>query len=148
MKTLTIPNDIMFKQVSELTAQGESVSFMTKGSSMLPFIRGDRDSVRIKKFEQYHVGDIALVRLSNGQYILHRIISIKGNKVTLQGDGNIRGTEHCTLEDVIGGVTAIIAPSGREKKPTSGAWWRKIKPLRRYILAIYRRLPKSLQRSW
>lgn len=145
MKTLTVPNDILFGEVSRLVAEGKAVSFMTKGSSMLPFIRGDRDSVRIIKRDTYNVNDIVLTRLRSGQYILHRIIDIADEHVTLQGDGNIRGTESCLKEDIIGVVIAIITPDGKEHAPSSGVFWRKIKPLRRYLLAIYRRLPKCLQ---
>ena len=85
------------------------------------------------------VGDMVLVR-TGGRYILHRIIAIDGEALTLMGDGNIRGTEQCTPEDVLGTVVAIER-NGKKKKPGDGRFWRLIKPVRRYILAIYRRLP-------
>ncbi len=85
------------------------------------------------------VGDIILIRLP-GRYILHRVIEVNGNQVTLMGDGNIAGTEQCTLDDVLGTVVAI-EKNGKTIIPGKGQFWRKIKPLRRYILAIYRRLP-------
>ena len=86
------------------------------------------------------VGDIILVRLSGPRYVLHRLIEKDGEKLTLMGDGNIRGTEHCTEADVMGTVTAI-EKGRRVVKPGDGRWWRAI-PLifRRYFLAIYRRI--------
>ena len=58
----------------------------------------------------------------------------------LQLVGNITGTEQCTLDDVLGTVVAI-EKDGKTVIPGKGRFWYKIKPLRRYILAIYRRLP-------
>ena len=55
------------------------------------------------------------------------------------GDGNLSGTESCTVADVMGTVTAIERGK-RTVKPGKGRFWRFLKPLRRYILGIYRRL--------
>ena len=63
-----------------------------------------------------------------------------GDALTLMGDGNLQGTEHCTTQDVCGTVIEIQRPGGRARKPGPGRFWRAIKPLRRYILGIYRRL--------
>ena len=59
------------------------------------------------------------------------------------GDGNIAGTERCTRADVIGTVSEIIRPSGRRRKPDRGRFWRFLKPIRRYLLGVYRRLVVS-----
>ena len=105
---------------------------------MLPFIRGGRDSVVLQKKESVEVGDIVLIRLP-GRYVLHRVIALDGDKVTLMGDGNIAGTEECTRADIMG--TAIeIGRGNRAVKPGKGRIWRALKPFRRYILAIYRRI--------
>ena len=49
MKTgkIVLPNAIMLGQVSEFLGEGHSVVIMTKGQSMSPFIRGERDSVEL-----------------------------------------------------------------------------------------------------
>ena len=87
-----------------------------------------------------NVGDMLLVRL-DGRYVLHRCIRKDGNRLTLMGDGNLVGTESCTTDDVLGTVVGIIR-NGKEHKPGDGRLWRgPLKPFRRYILAIYRRLP-------
>ena len=118
--------------------EGRTVRFTPLGSSMLPFIRGGRDSVVLCKKDSVEIGDIVLARLQ-GRYVLHRVVGLDGEKVTLMGDGNIAGTEECTLKDVMGTVTEI----GRGKKtvkPGKGRLWGALKPIRRYILAIYRRI--------
>lgn len=139
MDKRVLPNEVFLEEVGSLLDEGREVSFTPLGSSMLPFIRGGRDSVRLQKKESLQVGDIVLVRLQ-GRYVLHRIIALEGEKVTLMGDGNIVGTESCLRSDVMGTVVAI-QKGKREVIPGKGKFWRAIKPFRRYILAIYRRLP-------
>lgn len=140
MKKMVIPNEILLGEVSGMLAEGMEVIIMTKGNSMLPFIRGDRDSVKLKKMESIGIGDIVLGEISEGRYVLHRVFDIEGNKITLMGDGNLYGTERCLLSDIKGTVVDIITPDGKHKKITSGQVWRKLKPFRRIILGIYRRL--------
>ncbi len=134
-----LSNEVFLEEVGSLLDEGREVSFTPLGSSMLPYIRGGRDSVRLQKKDSLEVGDIVLVRLQ-GRYVLHRIIALEGEKVTLMGDGNIVGTESCRRSDVMGTVVAI-QKGKREIIPGKGRFWRAIKPFRRYILAIYRRLP-------
>lgn len=140
MKKMVIPNEILLGEVSDMLANGMEVIIMTKGNSMLPFIRGDRDSVRLRKMDTLAIGDIVLAEIAKGRYVLHRVLEMDGDRITLMGDGNLYGTEKCLTTDIKGTVTAIITPDGSEKKITSGRIWRKLKPFRRIILAIYRRL--------
>ncbi len=138
MDKKTVPNEIMLEDAANLMAEGREVSFTPLGNSMLPFIRGGRDSVTLKANHDVKVGDMALVR-TGGRYVLHRVIKAEENVLTLMGDGNIRGTEQCTRDDVLGTVIAIER-NGRTIIPGNGLWWRLLKPFRRYILAIYRRI--------
>lgn len=139
MDKRTVANEVLLEDAAALMNEGREVSFTPLGSSMLPFIRGGKDSVWLRKLDTVSVGDIILIRLP-GRYVLHRVIATDGSTITLMGDGNIRGTEQCTPEDVLGTVVAIER-NGKKKKPGDGRFWRLIKPVRRYILAIYRRLP-------
>lgn len=142
-KKITLPNEVFIEEVARLLESGRDVTFTPKGNSMLPFIRGDRDSVTLRKFPQVQVGDIVLVRLQD-RYVLHRICSKDGDKLVLMGDGNISGTETCTQDDVIGTVT-LIHKGSRSASPSKGRVWRTLRPVRRYLLAIYRRIiPKQI----
>ena len=138
MDKKVLPNEVLLEEAGELLNEGREVTFTPLGSSMLPFIRGGKDSVTLKKKPDAAVGDIVLVRLP-GRYVLHRIIALEGEKVTLMGDGNLVGTENCRLPDIMGTVTAI-QKGKRSVTPGNGRFWRVLKPFRRYILAIYRRL--------
>lgn len=139
MDKRVIPNEILLEEIGRMLEEGREVVFRPKGNSMLPFIRGDRDSVVLRKAENVEVGDIILVRL-DGRYVLHRLIRKEGDALTLMGDGNVRGTEACTVGDVMGTVVAIVRENGKTVKPGKGTFWRVLKPVRRYILAIYRRI--------
>lgn len=134
-----LPNDVLLEEVAALLAEGREVIFRPKGNSMLPVIRGDRDSVVLRKFPSVSVGDILLVRLG-GHYVLHRLVSREGERLVLQGDGNLRGTERCTEADVLGTVVAIENENGRRRRPGKGRIWRAFGPFRRIFLAIYRRI--------
>ncbi len=135
-----IPNEILLGEVTSLLAEGQEVVLLTKGGSMMPFLRSERDSVALRKLEKVEVGDIVLAHLGGGRYVLHRIIAIDGDNVTLMGDGNIKGTESCLKSDISGTVVRILKASGKEYVPGKGRWWRALKPFRRYILGVYRRI--------
>ncbi len=140
MEKKIIPNDILLGEVTKILAAGQEVILLAKGNSMLPFLHSEKDSVALQKKEDVSIGDIVLAQISEGHYVLHRIIAIDGEKLTLMGDGNIRGTEKCTKKDISGTVVRIIKASGKEFVPGKGRFWKMLKPVRRYILAIYRRI--------
>lgn len=145
---LIIPNDVFFSEVEKHLSEGKSVMFPVKGYSMLPFIRNGEDSVQLSRKDGIEVGDIALAHLSNGTYVLHRVWEIKGDKVILMGDGNISGKEICHIGDILGVAQKIMKRGGKVIECTDPSYlkkvklWRRLLPIRRYILAIYRRLIK------
>ena len=139
MDKKVVANEVLLEDAAALMNEGREVTLKPLGCSMLPFIRGGRDSVRLKKLPDVAVGDMLLVRLEGPRYVLHRLIAIDGDRLTLMGDGNLAGTETCTKADVLGTVVAIERGK-RVVKPGNGLWWRRLKPFRRYILGIYRRI--------
>ena len=139
MDKRTVANELLLEDAAMLMDEGREVTFTPLGSSMLPFIKGGKDSVRLKKMPEVQVGDILLVRLPGPRYVLHRLIRKDGSDLTLMGDGNIAGVETCKAGDVLGTVTAILKKN-RTVVPGKGRLWRVLKPFRRYILGIYRRI--------
>ena len=135
MEHRVLPNEILLEEVGALLGEGREVAFTPKGTSMLPFIHGGKDTVTLKKLDSVEVGDIVLVRLADERYVLHRVIGTHGDALLLMGDGNVYGTESCTIADVMGTVVLI-----NKHKPSNGRIWRWLKPVRRYLLGIYRRL--------
>ena len=129
-----------------LVDEGVSVTLPVNGNSMLPFIIGGKESVILHGPGLIDVGDVVLAWVDGCRYVVHRIVRIDGERVTLMGDGNIIGTEQCTLSDVKAIATHVV--SADEKiRDLNNPWrmlatrlWFQLRPVRRYILAIYKRL--------
>ena len=139
MDKIVIPNDILLEEIALLVAGGKEVIFRPKGNSMLPFIRGDRDSVKLIRCDSPQTGDIILARYQ-GSYVLHRVTALGETQLELMGDGNLNRTETVFRKDVLGKVAAIIREDGHAVTPGKARLWRRLKPFRRIILGIYRRL--------
>jgi len=140
---MKIANDILIPELARLLTTGKEVRFTPSGVSMRPYIEGDKDSVVLAPLNRApRVGDILLAQVEtlcgNKTYVLHRLIRIEGESLVLQGDGNLAGEERCNTADVIGRVIAIENPKGRRKLLTRGRVWYLLKPLRKYLLKIYR----------
>lgn len=145
MQTKTVPNAELIPAIGKLVEEGQEVIFKPKGMSMLPFIRGGRDSVLLRKADELKVGDIALAEISEGRYVLHRIEKIEGETIVLMGDGNLVGRERCRREDVMAIAVKIIKGSREIDCQSPGHLrnaeiWKRLLPVRRYLLAIYRRI--------
>ena len=138
-----LPNDAFLGLVSEKLAEGHTVVIWVKGYSMRPFIEFGRDKVKLASAASYQVGDAVLAEIAKGHYVLHRIIEKEGDRVILQGDGNVRGVEYCTTADIRGVVTEYIRPnrvlfSDDVCLKRKIRLWRLLRPVRRYLLFIYK----------
>ena len=141
----TVSDDEIIKSAIKLVHEGLRVTFPVKGYSMLPFIIGGKESVDLVKPIDIQVGQVVLAWVEGCRYVVHRIIQIDGDKVVLMGDGNIAGVEHCLLSDVAALAVNVVTPQGKHNNlyapwriKASHIWWRLL-PIRRWILAIYRR---------
>ena len=136
-------NEII-EEAIRLAREGVRVTFPVKGRSMLPFIIGDKDSVILRGPGVIDVGDVVLAWADGNRYVVHRIIRIDGDRITLMGDGNLT-TEHCTLNDIKARVTHVV--DDNKERDLHNRWrmlaarmWYWLRPVRRYLLAIYRRV--------
>ena len=136
----------IIEEAIRLVREGVSVTLPVNGNSMLPFIIGGKESVILQGPGVVDVGDMVLAWVDGCRYVVHRIIRIDGDRVTLMGDGNVAGTEHCLLNDIKARVTHVV--DEKEHKHYIYKGWRKqaakvwywLRPVRRYLLAIYKRL--------
>lgn len=154
-RTLIMDNKVYLPIMCELVSQGHSVQLRARGTSMRPFIEPERDVLVLSPADSYDVGDIVLAEVEPLHYVVHRIIAINGARVTLQGDGNIKQQEHCTLSDLHARLTAIQHPRRTQHTDTRlfrlcSRLWVSLSPLRRPLLALYRllrfgQLPQRLQ---
>ena len=140
---LLLNNEAFFIEVSQMLQSGNSVTLRAKGNSMLPFIMEERDTVVLQKVEAFAVGSVVLACLPGNRYVLHRGDRIKGELTSWRGDGTLQAMEGCRREDVAGVVVKIIR-DGRVIDITSSsqlfmaALWRKLLPVRRYLLFVCR----------
>ena len=134
---MQLPNEIFIPEIARLVAEGKQVVFTPTGVSMRPYIEGGVDSVTLVRADDLQVGDIVLAEVAPQHYVLHRIYALQGDTVTLMGDGNLQGNEHCTRSNVLAKVSAIRSPKGRNK-PLTRAWlWRHILRTRRRLRATH-----------
>lgn len=138
-----LPNDAWLGEVSQMLREGKPYAIYVKGYSMRPFIEHTRDRVFLEKRDTYDVGDAVLAQIAPGHYVLHRIIEKQSDHLTLQGDGNVRGVEHCQIQDVSGVVTQYIRPNRTisaddPKLICRIKLWRRLRPIRRYLLFVYK----------
>ena len=137
----------MMEEIRTLVSEGKSVTLTVKGNSMNPFIVHLRDRMTLGPWEDEDIrkGTVALVRDIRGNYVIHRIIKRDKNTITLLGDGNVGFTETSTTADIIG-IMKSVERKGRVWTKDSLVWrtyswiWMAVTPLRRYPLAIWRRL--------
>ena len=153
---MIIDNDTFFADVQRMLDEGKRVTIPVKGSSMLPFIRGGKDLVVLEKAgEVLRADDIVLFHVGpreGGRYVMHRILSIDGDAVDIQGDGVPKTHEHVRRNQVIAKAVEILRDGKRRVDPYSPGqrrlvhFWQWLRPVRRYILFSYRHLPWN--RSW
>ena len=141
MEKVVLPNEVLLGEVARLLGEGREVVMTPKGRSMLPFIRGEVDRIKLRQPDKLSVGDIVLAYFGN-RYILHRIVAINGEEFILMGDGNLKDTEQGNRSDVIGKVVEIITPDDRQHKPRKVWLWRHTLFFRKYLLKIYRKWVK------
>ena len=108
----TVPNRMLFAETRDQLLAGREVVVRVLGQSMLPLL-GETD---------------------NGHFVVHRILTVCDERVTLLGDGNTVGTETIPRERIYG-----IVDCGRLHLWLAERWMR-LRPLRRYPLAILRRI--------
>ena len=132
-----IPNDLFFEQVKERLNAGQKVKIPVAGKSMEPFLQNG-DLVVLKKFEEKDLinGKIVLAYFNNA-YVLHRVVKIKKENVTLAGDGNIQQVEIITDKDIL----AVVVSAYRGEKELSintllGQIWYKL----RIVRAVYNKI--------
>ena len=156
MEKMVVNNDTFFSDVLKVLDQGRRVTIPVKGYSMLPFIRGGKDLVVLEKADgDLKADDIVLFHIGpedGGRYVMHRILSIDGDAVDIMGDGVPKNHEHVRRNQIFAKAVEILRGGTRSVDPYSPCelrkvhFWQGIRPVRRYLLFIYRHLPWN--RKW
>lgn len=139
-------NAQLLPEVIRMIDEGHSVTLPLKGYSMRPFLEDGRDKAILKAISKPRKGDAVLAEIEPKHFVLHRIVAIDGDNVTLRGDGNI-GIERCRVSDIKAIATGFYRKGRQQPDRTDGRKWRayswiwtRLYPIRRYLLFIHRHL--------
>lgn len=152
---ILLENAEFLPEVINYANKGYQVTIPLRGNSMRPYLEDGRDkAVLVTPDKELRVGDAVLALLPTKRYVLHRIVDISGEKITLLGDGNLVCDPMIRKEDVKLIVLAFKR-KGRDKWEYTDTWnyklyvriWMALRPIRRYLLAIWRRLPGIIRNN-
>ncbi|KGO01216.1 S24/S26 family peptidase [Porphyromonas sp. COT-290 OH3588] len=146
-RVLVLDNEVFFAQILKELEMGKRVTIFAKGWSMLPMIWQERDTLLLAPLsvDSISLGRIVLVKLSDKRYVIHRIVKMEGEQLTLRGDGNPYQIELCTKSQVLAELVGVKR-NGKMMMRGSKRWaifehlWPRHPLLRRALLRIYRRL--------
>ena len=121
-------------KAAKMLLEGKTVRLRVNGQSMLPFLRSG-STIMLRPVQDKDIRKYQIVMADTGNsFVVHRIIEINGQKVTLLGDGNYIGTEQVDRDKIYGIVDCSPLHLFFAKI------WLWMRPLRRYPLAIFRRV--------
>lgn len=152
-RLIQIDNHLLIQEITRMFNEmgKRSVTFVVRGYSMRPFLDDRRDKVILIPPCTPDIGDIVLARVGEKSYAIHRVIKIENGIYTMQGDGNpLYMKEEFTEADIIGVAQAFIR-KGKTVTTDSLQWraysfiWKALKPFRRIILGVHRRVKRSRQ---
>lgn len=131
----------LFPLIIEQLEQGKRVCFTVSGSSMMPWIVNNRDSVELisAKNIQLKKGDIILFQPLKHKYVLHRIIKVCPTGYLTAGDGNLYADGIASKKSVIAKAVSIRR-KGKEIDCEKIRWkivfhiWMLLFPVRGYLL--------------
>ncbi|MBQ4608162.1 MAG: S24/S26 family peptidase [Clostridia bacterium] len=126
-----------------LVEEGKEVSIIVTGSSMNPFLIHQRDTVFFRRPDRpLRRGDIVFYQRDNGQYVLHRIVRVRGDMFDIIGDAQTEIERGVRREQIFALVTKVKR-KGKLIRPGDFWWmffervWLRMIPLRRIISVVY-----------
>ncbi|MBQ2948874.1 MAG: S24/S26 family peptidase [Clostridia bacterium] len=126
-----------------LVEEGKEVSIIVTGSSMNPFLIHQRDTVFFRRPDRpLRRGDIVFYQRDNGQYVLHRIVRVRGDMFDIIGDAQTEIEFGVRREQIFALITKVKR-KGKLIRPGDFWWmffervWLRMIPLRRIISVVY-----------
>lgn len=130
----TIANRELFAIVRDTLLEGKTVRVAVNGQSMLPFFRSG-STITLRPVREGDIRKYNVVMADAGHaFVVHRIVEVGDDIITLLGDGNLRGTESVTRDKIYGVVECSATHLFFAKL------WVWLRPVRRFPLAIFRRI--------
>ena len=140
-------SNLMLEEAIAVLQEGKNVSLYIRGNSMFPFLRDGKDILELCPPGDRALGrgDVVLFRYG-GKLLLHRIIALRGEYFIMQGDGCWQNKEKAVRSDIFAILFAVRYPDGRIRHCQSFTWrfysalWFHFRFIRRYVLAVLRRI--------
>lgn len=133
-KVRQIANRELFSIVRDSLLAGEVVRVSVNGQSMLPFFRSG-STITLRPVREGDIRKYSVVMADAGHaFVVHRIIKVEKECVTLLGDGNYISTERVAHNKIYGVVDCSALHIFFAKI------WLLLRPVRRFPLAIFRRV--------
>ena len=135
----------MWPLIHEVFEGGGRFRLFPRGSSMLPLIRPEKDSVLLEPPSEIKKHDILLYRRANGQFVLHRLMFFEGEDLVMCGDHQVYLERHIPREAVLARVAGIYFDEKYlvSEHPSLRRYARRrafSRPFRRIFSAIKRRI--------
>ena len=145
-KQKSVALDALMPMIRQDLAEGRSVRFGPKGTSMLPMLRQGIDSVTIspapEKLRKY---DLPLYQRENGGYVLHRIVGV-GETYTCIGDNQFEKEYGVRRDQIIGLVTEFTR--GQRTVSVKNCWYQlycRVWAITRFPRRCWRKLRSLLK---
>ena len=136
--TRTIANRELFGIVRDTLLEGNTVRVAVNGQSMLPFFRSG-STITLRPVREEDIRKYSVVMADAGDsFVVHRIIEVNEEDVLLFGDGNIKRGERVKRQQIYGVVDCSRIHIFFAKI------WLWMLPIRRYPLAIFRRVMRKM----
>jgi hypothetical protein len=141
--TMTFPARELMPMICAALVRGQHVRLTAKGGSMLPFIH-DGDVVELEPVGSLPLfGHVVLARSrSEGErYVLHRVVSVRGDMLFLRGDAQKDCEGPFGQGDVLGKVSKNYYHGGL-RRLDRGIWrfaaltWHRCVPLNVWLLDL------------
>ena len=119
------PDNFLLVEMCERLKEGQEVTMLFGGRSMLPLINGEGDKIRLRPLadgEKCKLGEVYLF-FYNNHYVIHRLLKIKDGVHVFRGD-NCYSNEEVPREQVLAKLMVIYRPDGSEVD-CEGEWWHK-----------------------
>ncbi len=131
-------------------SSGKDARLTVTGFSMYPLFYNGRDDVILTGPKNLKKYDVVLYKRPNGSYILHRILKIKGDTLTIAGDNEIQKEYPVAASQVIAVMSSFIRKG--KHCSTAAPWyviysrlWAFIFPYRYTAIKILKKLKGVLR---
>ncbi len=96
-------------RIEQKLAQGESVQLSPMGNSMLPLLRGGRDTILLSPLPPIlRKYDVVFYRRDSGVYVMHRIVRVRQDRYACCGDNQWRPEGGLRHDQMLAVMTAFI----------------------------------------